>query len=497
MTSRARITAAVALAVVVITTTPYVVAALRPPEGAVFTGLFFYQDDMYQYLSFVEQAARGEIVFANKWDPRPHRPSVVNVEWWFAGVLAWILGGSPVLGFHALRILAIAGLLAGASRILAAAGFERWRLALGLALVGTAGGLGWLRLLGGTPGSLVPDIVSGMYPFHQSLMNAHFVVGTALSIWTLILHLEWRAGRRSRWAWVATGWALGLSRPYDLVTFCIVAFLLAWIRRRERAPIASCLELAWLVPVLGYYALLMRSQRGLGGWTGVQSGDLSPPLTEFALALLPALALVAIFWMRRAPDDALGQRQALLVWAAVVVGIYVGYPSPMAKQFATTLGPVGALLAALLTPSRWLAPALLALGPTSVFLVWRVLHPFPAWFAPRDYVTAVAHLDDVCRPREVALAPTDLSLMIAGLTPCHAVLGHRGLTPAWPETIAAGQRFYDPATPPAWRWTYLEGLGADYVLLPAGGAGMLGGDARAVRRLALPMLDVWAIAPPR
>ena len=40
-----------------------------------------------------------------------------------------------------------------------------------------------------------------------------------------------------------------------------------------------------------------------------------------------------------------------------------------------------ALLAALLTPSRWLVPALLALCPTSVFLVWRVLNPFPAWFA--------------------------------------------------------------------------------------------------------------------
>ena len=153
------------------------------------------------------------------------------------------------------------------------------------------------------------------------------------------------------------------------------------------------------------------------------------------------------------------------------------------------------LLAALLTPARWLPAALLALCPTSVFLMWRVLNPYPSWFSPRDYVSAVVYLDDACRANDVALAPTDLSLMIAGLTPCHAVLGHRGLTPAWPAAIAAGQRFYDAATPPDWRWSYLEELGADFVLLPSGGDALLGGDARAVRRLSLPLLDVWQIAP--
>jgi hypothetical protein len=495
MTQRTRIAAAVALAIVVVTTAPYVTAARRPPAGAVFTGLFFYQDDMYQYLSFVEQGARGKFVFANKFDPRPHRPAVVNVEWWAAGILAWALGGSPVLGFHALRLLAIGGFLAASARLLAATGLEGRRLGWALVLVATAGGLGWLRLLAGAPGWQVPDIVVGLYPFHQSLMNAHFVVGSALSMWTLFLHLEWRAGRRSRWAWVATGWALGLSRPYDLVTFAITAFALAWMRRGERRPVAAVLELAWLAPVFGYYALLMHNQRGLGGWTGVQSGDLSPPLSEFAYALLPAFALVAFFWRQRDGEDPLGVRRALLVWAAVVVAIYVGYPAPMAKQFGVTLGPALVLLAAAVTPSRWLAPAAAALCPTSVFLVWRVFNPYPEWFAPRDYAAAVRFLDDACVPDEVVVAPTDVSLMIGGLTSCRVALGHRGLTPQWPAAVEAGRRFYDPATSPEWRWAYLDSLGADYVLLPRGGGALLGGDARAVPRLTLPLLELWRVVP--
>lgn len=491
MTTRARIAAAVALALAAVTTAPYVAAALRPPDGAVFTGAFFYQDDIYQYLSFAEQAARGEIVFVNKFDPRPHRPLVVNVEWWLAGVLGRVLGGSLVLGFHALRILAIVALIAAAARLLDAAGIAGRRLAWGLALVATAGGLGWLRLLVGAPGWQVPDIVGGLYPFHQSLMNAHFVTGSALFLWTAIFHLEWRAGRRSRWPWVATSWAVGLSRPYELVTFAIGAFVLAFLRRRERPPVPTVLELAWTLPVLGYYAVIMRGS--VGGWTGVQSGDLSPPLLEVVLALLPASALVAVFWKRAAADGPLGVRGALAVWAAVVAAIVFGFPSPMNKQFAPTLGPLLLVLAALVTPARWIAPAIAALCPTSVFLLWRAFHPFPDWFAPRDYAEAVRFLRGACRPTEVAIAPTDASLMIGGLTPCSVALGHRALTPAWPAAIEAGRRFYDPATPAAWRAAYVHGLRARFLLLPPGAGAWLGDETRMVNRLSLPLFEVWEV----
>jgi hypothetical protein len=497
MTPSTRIAAAVGLALAAVTTAPYVAAARHPPPGAVFSGVFFYQDDMYQYLSFVEQASRGALAFVNKWDPQPNPPVVVNVEWWAAGILARLLGGSPVLGFHALRVLAILGLLAGVARLLSAAGVAGGRLFWALALVATAGGLGWLRLLGGTAGTQVPDILMGLFPFHQALMNAHFVAGNALFVWALAFHLEWRAGLRSRWPWVAAAWALGFSRPYDLVSFALVALVLAWIPPRRRPPVASTLELAWIAPVFGYYALLMSSQSGLGGWTGVQSRDLTPPFLEFLLALLPALALVAAFWRRPAADDPIGVRRAVAAWTVVVTVILVGYPSPMAKQFAVTLGPALVVLAALVTPRRFLPAAVALLCPTSVFLLWRVLHPYSDWFAPRDYAQAVRFLDDACTESDVALAPTDLSLMIGGLTPCHVALGHRGLTPAWPAAIAAGTRFYDPGTAADWRWSYLDSIGADYVLLPRGGGGLLGGDARAVRTMALPLLEVWRIAPGR
>jgi hypothetical protein len=156
-----------------------------------------------------------------------------------------------------------------------------------------------------------------------------------------------------------------------------------------------------------------------------------------------------------------------------------------------------ALLAALVTPARVLPTAALLLSPTSAFLLWRVFHPYPDWYMPRDYARAVAVLHDACADGDVALAPSDLSLMIAGLTPCRVALGHRGLTPAWPAAVAAGTRFYDRATPAPWRTAYVDSIGADFILLPAGGGPMLGGDPRFTAREGLPLLEIWQAAPTR
>ena len=497
MTKHLRIAALVALVLAVVTTVPYLAAARRPPGGAVFTGTFFYQDDYYQYLSFVEQASRGKLVFVNKFDVRPQRPVVVNVEWWLGGVLAAVLG-SPVAGFQALRLLAIAALVAAAARLLSTAGLAGPRLAGALALFATAGGLGWLRLLAGTPGWRVPDILLGLYPFHQSLMNTHFVAGTALLLWTVVLYLEYRAGQCRAWWWVAAGTALGFSRPYELVVFVLVAGALIAVdlARRQigwKDAVRAALRLAWLAPVFLYYAALMLGPAGVEGWTGVRSGDLSPPLAEFALALAPATALAILFW-RRAPPASGPVRDALAALAGVVALIVAAYPSPMAKQFAPSLGPAVVLLAALLTPARWLAPAVLALAPTSAFMLWRVFNPYPAWFAPRDEIAAVEHLEEACRTGDVALAPSDLSLRIAGLTPCSVALGHRCLTPDWPNAVEAGRRFYDPATPAPWRAAYVRKVRARFVFLPPGAASWLGEDLLLVRRLSFAHFEVWEVA---
>ena len=498
-------------ALLAVTSGPYLAAWRQPPPGAAFTGVFFYRDDFYQYASFAEQARHGAFVFRNKFDVRPHAPAVVNLEWWAAGLLGRGFGG-PVAGFHALRVAAVVALVAGAAAMLRRAGLAHGRLAWGLALVLTGGGLGWLRLATGTPGWQVPDIAMGLFPFHQALTNTHFVVGCALLVWAVALLLDERAGRRRHWPWVAVASVLGLCRPYDLATFVLFAVAMAALDLRPdrgagplpapaatgvRAAALRLARLFWLAPVLGYYAVLIRVHPSFRNWGG-QDLDLSPPLHQYVFALLPALALAAAFATRASgATEGAPVRRALWVWVASASALLAFGPSALARQTVTGLGVAALLLAAATVPPRALPWATFALAPTSAFLLWRVFHPWPDSFAPREYFAATDALARACAPRDVAVAPSDLSLMIAGLTPCTVVYGHRTLTPGYTARLAEGERFYhDPAVEPAWRLRYLEGLPARFVALPAGGKERLLGDSAAFSPfLRTRLLEIWERRP--
>lgn len=490
-----RLVLAGSLALVAITTAPYVWSLWHPPGGMEFKGIFYSRDDFYQYVSFAEQAGRGDFLFRNKFDPAPHGPVLVNLEWWMAGVLGRAFGG-PVAGFHCLKVFALGALVAGAVRVLTLGRLEGSHRAWALALFLSAGGMGWLRLWTGTPGWETPDIAMGFYPFHQSLTNAHFVVGSALLVWSLILFLDWREGRRGQLPWTATAVVLGLCRPYDLVTFTLVALVLCALdvaRRETRAAgLRRGLALLWLVPVFAYYAVIVGTHPSFRAWGG-QTLDLSPPRYQYLFALVPAALVLAVAAARRrARDIPVGLRQALLAWALVLAALLAVLESALTKQSVITMGAAVLLLAGLHIPRRWLPWTALAAAPTSVFLMWRVFNPWPDCFAPPEYFRSTRALAALCSPYDVALAPTDLSLMIAGLTPCSVALGHRTLTPHYARSLKDGDRFYnDAATPPAWRLEYLDSLSARFVFLPAGMGGMLGVDPPYGRILQAGRLEVW------
>ena len=54
------------LLVATFTTLPFVLAAVVPPPGRAFVGTFHWIDDFYNYVSFVQQAEDGHVVFENK-----------------------------------------------------------------------------------------------------------------------------------------------------------------------------------------------------------------------------------------------------------------------------------------------------------------------------------------------------------------------------------------------------------------------------------------------
>src|SRR3989442_7714229 len=95
-----------------LTGAPYLRAWLAPPAGKTFQGVFYFDDDQYNYLSYVEQAERGAFLFANKLVLEPHPRLIVNLEWWVVGRLSALLGGRPFLAYRLLWLgAAVAHLL--------------------------------------------------------------------------------------------------------------------------------------------------------------------------------------------------------------------------------------------------------------------------------------------------------------------------------------------------------------------------------------------------
>lgn len=60
-------------------------------------------------------------------------------------------------------------------------------------------------------------------------------------------------------------------------------------------------------------------------------------------------------------------------------------------------------------------------------------------------------LAPACAPGDVVYGPSDPSLFVAALTPCHAAFGHRVLTPGFEERAAEPVAFFSESATARWR----------------------------------------------
>ena len=105
-----------------VTTLPYARAALEPPAGHRFLGVFFQVEDIHNYFGYVQQASEGAFLFRNKLVLDPHPGALINVEWWITGQISGVLGGRHALAFRILGLLATLALVIGVDRLLVFAG---------------------------------------------------------------------------------------------------------------------------------------------------------------------------------------------------------------------------------------------------------------------------------------------------------------------------------------------------------------------------------------
>jgi len=481
-----------------LTAAPHLQAALWPPAGRVFPGAFVFDDDVYQHLSFAEQAARGALLLSNKFDLRPHEPFLVNLEWTAQGALSALLGGRQILAFQLAG--ALAGLLAlgVVDAVLRRSGLRGRDRGWGLVLFGLGSGLGWLRLLSGTPFVRVPDAFMALYPFNLRIIGGpHGLLGFALLLLALVGYARWRSNGGARSRWLAPAALLGLVRPYDLGLFLATACAVeATTAARTPAGLGAAFrrtaELAWLAPVLFHDFLAFTLHPAFSGWSGPQSATAHLSASELLWTFgLPAAILLAS-WRTSRTEPGWAPLRFVLVTSLATALCLASLPLSWALQFAGTSGALLLTLVAAQAPVRALPPLALALAPTSLLVLLIFLNFDTSSFPSRDTFRAVELLERECRPGDLAMSDPDRGLYVAGLTSCTVVVGHRVLTPEFERRRAEALYFMHESAPAAWRHAYARRMRVRFALSPPGG---LAGQPDVVSLGRFGDVELWRIGP--
>jgi hypothetical protein len=341
-----------AVAVIAVTTLPYVFAYITTPDDLFYSGLLSNAMDGYTYLAKMRQGERGEWLFRLPYTPEPHQGEFVYVYYLFLGHITRWTHLSAILVMHLARVAN--GLFLLFVMYYAASWLfeevERRRFAFIITTLGS--GLGWLAaLLGGLPVDLgVPE----GYVLYSLLTNAHFALGIALMILLLLWSVTpWNATRVDwrRLAGVTACTAiLGLLQPFCLLTVGVVLLLYTLVRwwQKGRLPgheIASGLVLGCVGVPLALFGYLALAQNPVLAIWAAQNQTLSPPPWDYAIGYGIVLIL-ALFGVWQAVRRRQGRDLFLLSWVlSTAVLIYI--PHSLQRRLVTGLIiPLGGLATA-------------------------------------------------------------------------------------------------------------------------------------------------------
>jgi hypothetical protein len=326
------------LALAVLTTLPYVAAALRTPTGYVFSGVLTAYDDTFTYFAWMRQSADGHLFMCDLFTSEPQPCEFFLPLWNILGLVARVTRIPIPLTFHAARLLAGLLLLIVARDVAGSVMKSRTRVRYSLWLYAMSGGLGWLVFALKTRGHLfaataasgsvdlnLPEAIA----FRSVFSQVHFAVGGALVCGAIMVFFSALAERKTNRALIAGMLVslLAVVHPYMVVVVCGVAGLAVlaspWLNDRSKAARVDYYSTAragvafgaGAFPGIAYLIYLNGSNEVLREWLRA-TDTFSPPAWEFALGfgIVGALAVIGFSLMRyrRGPYGRL-----LLIWALV------------------------------------------------------------------------------------------------------------------------------------------------------------------------------------
>lgn len=466
-----------------LTTLPYVVAALRTPEGYAFTGVLTAYDDTFTYFAWMRQAADGHLLMCDLFTSEPQSCNFFLPLWSVLGLISRATH-LPLPGtFHAARLLSGLVLLIVARAVIAGVMKSPARVRYTLWMYAMSGGLGWLvyvlkhkdRLLaiGDASGSAdlnMPEAIA----FRSVFAQVHFAVGVALLCGAIKLFFDALVERKSKRAVIAGLFVslLAVVHPYMIVVVCAVAgvSMLAWPWLIEKntatrldyfyLPRATGAFFAATMPGVAYLLYLNRSSEVFREWLRI-TDTLSPPPWEYVLGfgIVAALAVIGfrLMWSSRASYGRLLLAwtvvQTLLLYAPVSFQrrLVEGLQLPLAIAASVALFWIADRAferRSMFQRNLFLSAVVMFASITNVGFVAAQLiarSPDQRCYAPVDLIAAFEWLRVNGQPDEVVFSSYLTGNIAPSMTGLRVFLGHYGQTMRSDEKGAQVTTFYTNA----------------------------------------------------
>jgi hypothetical protein len=277
------IVAAVTVAVLFINNLPLLSGYLNKKYNLQFLGRrFVNSQDVYTYVSFIEQAKQGKVLFENLYTTDPQQPALLRPSYFFIGKFAHLTGLSSIAAYHLSRIVLTILFIFTLYGFLGLF-FKKNRIAaLIFALVSS--GLGFLfgSLFKNSIDLWVPEAITFM-----SLAEApHFILAQLLMVlifWNFLKKRYFLAGLLL--------FMLSLEHPFNLFPiFVTLVILLLWERKFS-------FSMVWMILFsaagLGYQLFELATNPVLRSWS-TQNILLSPDPVSYIVGfgLLIPLAFI-------------------------------------------------------------------------------------------------------------------------------------------------------------------------------------------------------------
>jgi hypothetical protein len=458
---------------VALTLIPYAwaFASDSPADSWQFMGQLYNPQDAATYLSKMELGVGGSWLYYLTYTSEPHDGAAINVFYLFLGHMANVLGLSPLLTYHIVRLVTSFTMYLALYHL----GSSIWqrlrprRLFFSICAVGSGFGF----LFAGNLDLITTDLkIPESIPFYATLVNPHFPLTIALiAMLAAAFIVVFRPGFTAQPDLANGGGTIfGLSLLISLVqpqgwvpiTSALCVYLVVQAILTRKLPIR---ELNWVllvvlpgIPLILYYLAVVNVNQAMAVWNA-QNLTPSPSIDRYILGYgLPLFIAVPGIWRAVRHFERDGDR-FMLIWLVVnTAWLYAPFNLQRRLSIGLIIPIVYFTVRALedywfyLIKRRVLRDAVLVvlfvfLVPSNVLTLllplYGVLNPSAgvtqALLLPIDEARAVGWLTANGQPGTVALAKTNASLWIPAYSRLRVVYGHPY------ETIRAEDKRQDVA----------------------------------------------------